>query len=423
MMGAIRGEHIAIGTEILLGQILNAHARSVSLAFANQGFFMYHHVAVGDNLSRIEATFRQAAERANVIVVTGGLGPTADDLTREALSRFLNRKLVMSPEALTELESFFAGRNRPMPEENRKQALLIEGAIHLPNPNGTAPGQYVYAEGAHYFLLPGPPLEMNPMLTNYVIPMLGTLFPNDQVLVSRTLHLCGIGESSVDEQIPHLLAQDNPTVAPLASEGEMMLRITATAATETLASKLIEPIERELRERFSDHIYGVDTESLPSAVGNVLTARNLTLATAESCTGGLLSSMITAVPGASTYFVGGSVTYDNAVKQKILGVSSHTLAQHGAVSEQVAAEMAEGVRKLCGSTYGISTTGIAGPGGSTYDKPIGLVYVGIAGPTGCEVHRLQFRGSREQIRLRSVKQLLWLLWKKVDCEDERKPDN
>lgn len=410
-MDVIRGEHLAIGSEILLGQILNAHARTVSLAFAEQGFFLYHHVAVGDNLKRITSAFAEAAARANVVVVTGGLGPTADDLTREALSQYLGRKLLMSAAALQELESFFAQRKHPMPQENRKQALLIEGGIHLPNPNGTAPGQYVHADGVHYFLLPGPPLEMNPMLSNHVIPLLRKLFPTNQVLVSRNLHFCGIGESSVDEQIPHLLARSNPTVAPLASEGEMMLRITATAPNQTLASELIEPIESDLRRMFSGYIYGVDGDSLPSVVGLALTAQQATLAVAESCTGGILSSMITAIPGASAYFVGGSVNYDNAVKQTVLGVSNRTLTQHGAVSEETAAEMAQGVRQLYGSTYGISTTGIAGPDGGSRDKPVGLVYVGIAGPTDCAVHRLQLRGSREQIRLRTAKQLLWLLWK------------
>lgn len=412
-MNSVRGEHIGIGSEILLGQINNSHARTISLAFAHEGFFLYHHSAVGDNLRRIATLFRQASERSNVIVVTGGLGPTQDDLTREALASFLGKSLVMSPSALAEVESFFAGRGRPMPEENKKQALLIEGGVHLPNPNGTAPGQYVEASGVHYFLLPGPPLEMRPMLVDHVIPMLKKLFPSEQVLVSRTLHFCGIGESSVDEQIPHLLSLENPTVAPLASEGEMMLRITARASSDEEAKRLILPIETELRSQFPEYIYGVDDDSLPSAVGDVLRFNQATLAVAESCTGGLLSSMITAVPGASEYFYGGAITYQNDVKQNVLGVHEHTLLVHGAVSSQTAEEMAEGVRKLCHTTYGISVTGIAGPNGGTEAKPVGLVYVAIAGPSGCESFRLQLRGSREQIRLRSAKQVLWRLWKQV----------
>ncbi|MCL6453419.1 MAG: competence/damage-inducible protein A [Alicyclobacillus sp.] len=413
-MESVRGEHIAVGTEILLGQILNGHAQAISRAFAEQGMFLYRHTAVGDNLERIVDALREASHRANVVIVTGGLGPTADDLTREAMAAHLDRRLIASETAEREIEAYFAGRGRPMPEENRKQALLIEGGIHLPNPNGTAPGQYVSADGVHYFLLPGPPLEMNPMLVHHVMPKLRALFPREQVLVSRTLHFCGIGESSVDEQIPHLLSGSNPTVAPLASEGEMMLRITAAAATVDAARQQIAPIEAELRSRFSPFIYGVDGDTLPVAVGRALTARGETLAAAESCTGGLLSSMITSVPGASAYFLGGCVAYANPVKERVLGVAAQTLQSHGAVSEATAIEMAHGVRELCGSTFGIATTGIAGPDGGTTDKPVGLVYVAIAGPDERRAFRLQLRGSREQIRLRAAKQLLWRLWRAVE---------
>lgn len=409
-MQGVQGEHIAIGTEILLGQILNAHARTVSLAFANEGFFLFHHVAVGDNLARVEKVFAEAAARSNVVVVTGGLGPTEDDLTRDALAEFLGRTLHLVPEAVAQIESFFAGRGRSMPDANRKQAMLIDGAEFLPNPNGTAPGQYLEANGVHYFLLPGPPLEMKPMLDTYVIPRLKVLFPTESKLVSRTLHFCGIGESAVDEQVKELLALTNPTVAPLASEGEMMLRITATAQTQALAGEMIAPIEAKLRSQFAPYIYGVDTDSLASVVGDCLRARGETLAAAESCTGGLLSSMITAVPGASAYFRGGVVSYENVVKTDVLHVSRETLQQYGAVSEETAREMALGVKQTCGSTYGVSITGIAGPDGGTAQKPVGLVYIGLASETDCQVYRLQLRGSREQIRLRASKQLLWRLW-------------
>lgn len=409
-MDTVQGEHIAIGSEILLGQILNAHARTVSLAFAEEGFFLYHHVAVGDNLDRIAMVLRQAAARSNVVILTGGLGPTEDDLTRDALAAVLSRELKLIPEAVTEIESFFAGRGREMPEVNRKQAMLIAGGEFLPNPNGTAPGQYVFSDGIHYFLLPGPPLEMQPMLKNHVMPRLRKLFPGASSLVSRTLHFCGIGESTVNEQVMDLLAQKNPTVAPLASEGEMMLRITASADTKEFAMQQIAPIEAQLRAQFAPYIYGVDSDSLPSVVGDGLRQRNATLAVAESCTGGLLSSMITAVPGASEYFWGGVVSYDNSVKSEVLGVSKETLATYGAVSEETAREMALGVRAVCGTTYGVSITGIAGPDGGTELKPVGLVYIGLADSSVCNVFKLQLRGSREQIRLRAAKQLLWRLW-------------
>lgn len=409
-MQVVQAEHIAVGSEILLGQILNAHARTVSLAFANEGFFLFHHVAVGDNLERIQNVFKQAAERSNVVVVTGGLGPTEDDLTREALAGFLGRGLTLDLAAVAEIESFFAGRHRAMPEVNRKQGMLIDGGEFLSNPNGTAPGQYVEADGVHYFLLPGPPLEMKPMLDNYVLPRLKALFPGSSALVSRTLHFCGIGESTVNEQVTDLLSLSNPTVAPLASEGEMMLRVTAVADTADAARAEIAPIEAKLRSQFAPYLYGVDDDSLASVVGDRLKERSETLAAAESCTGGLLSSMITAVPGSSVYFYGGVVSYDNSVKSGLLGVSEETLRDHGAVSEETAREMALGVRATCGTTYGVSITGIAGPDGGTAQKPVGLVYIGLANATDCQVYRLQLRGSREQIRLRAAKQLLWRLW-------------
>jgi nicotinamide-nucleotide amidase len=406
-----RAEHIGVGSEILLGQIHNSHARTISCEFASRGFFMFHHTAVGDNFERIQDAFRIAASRSNVVVVTGGLGPTADDLTKEALAAFLKRDLYLSEEALRHLENWFRSRNRPMPEQNRKQALCITGGELLPNPNGTAPGVYVEDKGVHYFLLPGPPLEMLPMLQNEVIPRLHQIFGQQRALVSRVLHFCGIGESAVDEQISDLTSLTNPTVAPLAGEGEMLLRITATDTDETSAKARIAPIEAEIRRRFGDYIYGVDDESLPIVVQSVLTQAKSTLALAESCTGGTIASMLTAVPGSSEYLLGAVVSYHNDVKEQVLGVRRETLDNFGAVSEQTAIEMAEGVRKLCGSTYGLSVTGILGPGGGSEQKPVGLVYGAISTAEGTTVYPMQFRGSREQIRLRTTKHMLWYLWK------------
>jgi nicotinamide-nucleotide amidase len=287
--------------------------------------------------------------------------------------------------------------------------MCIDGGELLPNPNGTAPGQYVIQNQVHYFLLPGPPLEMQPMLQQEVLPRLKTVFPNPNVLISRVLHLCGIGESAVDEQIPHLLAGHNPTVAPLAGEGEMLLRMTATGATERDARNLIEPVEASLHEMFGSYIYGYDEDSLPIVVGRLLRDCQSTLAVAESCTGGLVSSMLTAIPGSSEYFLGGIVAYQNEVKQKFIEVRQETLDSVGAVSEQTAREMASGVRRQFQSTYGISLTGVAGPGGASEAKPVGLVFCGVAGPEGTQVFRLQLRGSRDQIRLRAAKQVMWRL--------------
>nr|WP_308113446.1 competence/damage-inducible protein A [Alicyclobacillus tolerans] len=413
MSQVCKAEHIAVGSEILLGQILNGHARAISLEFAAHGLNLYYHSAVGDNMERILQSLEIARSRSNVVVVTGGLGPTKDDLTKEALAAFLNRPLELSEDSLRALEAYFVARKRRMPEENRKQALCISGGEVLPNPNGTAPGQYVEADGVHYFLLPGPPLEMVPMLKNEVLPRLRTVFSNQTRIVSRVLHFCGIGESDVDEQIGELTAAKNPTVAPLASEGEMLLRITAAGNSDTEAQQYITPVEQMLREKFASFIYGVDDETLPSVVLKVLSGAGQTLAVAESCTGGLIASMLTAIPGSSAYFAGGVVAYQNEVKEKQLGVHSETLTAFGAVSEQTAREMAEGVRSRLNSTYGLSVTGIAGPSGGTPEKPVGLVYGAVAGPDGTQVFRMQFRGSREQVRIRTAKQMLWRLWRMV----------
>lgn len=406
-------EHVAVGSEILLGQISNRHAQTISAAFASHGFFLYHHTSVGDNLDRIIEAFRIASSRVNVVIVTGGLGPTDDDLTKEALAAFLGRSLVLSEEALRDLEAFFATRNRPMPPANRKQAMCIEGGALIPNPNGTAPGQYVRANGVHYFLLPGPPLEMEPMLENHVLPRLHAVFGGTRALVSRILHFCGIGESDVDAGIRDLTSQSNPTVAPLAGEGEMLLRITASDVSESAARARIETVEEMIRSRYGSFIYGVDDDTLASVVGQALQAGGTTVAVAESCTGGLISTMITAVPGSSAYYIGGIVAYDNRLKQDFLDVSEAILTEFGAVSEETARSMAEGVRRRFGATFGLAVTGISGPNGGSVDKPVGLVYVAVSGPKGAQVFRSQHKGSREQIRLRSTKSALWRLWREV----------
>lgn len=406
-----RAEHIAVGTEILLGQIVNGHARTISLELASHGLFLYHHGAVGDNLERIVEAFRTAAKRSNVVIVTGGLGPTGDDVTKEALAASLQRKLFLSQEALQELEQFFNKRGKPMPEENRKQAYYIEGGDWVPNPNGTAPGQYVFADDVHYFLLPGPPLEMTPMLKAFVIPQLMAAFPAASKLTSRVLHFCGIGESDVDERIQDLFQRSNPTLAPLAGEGEMLLRITASDEGEQPARTFIDETEQELLRRFPGFVYGFDEETLQSVVASACTDVGLTVAAAESCTGGRIASMLTSVPGSSLFFRGGMVTYHNEVKSSLLGVLPATLATDGAVSAKTACEMAVGVRNACQAQIGISVTGIAGPGGGTPEKPVGLVYGAVCSDEGVRSFKMQFRGSREQIQLRAAKRVLWELWR------------
>ncbi|QQE80872.1 competence/damage-inducible protein A [Alicyclobacillus sp. SO9] len=408
-----KAEHIAVGTEILLGQITNGHARTISDELAREGFFLYYHTAVGDNLERIKDVFRIASERSNTVIVTGGLGPTADDLTKEALAQYLERELVTSHEALSALESFFAKRNKTMPPENKKQAQCVAGGELIENPNGTAPGQYVYAGGVHYFLLPGPPLEMKPMLTNSVLPRMSEWFSQNQ-LQSRILHFCGIGESTVDEAVSDLLQRPNPSLAPLAGEGEMLLRITAHDTEESTAQDLIAQLEHELQRRFQDFIYGTDEDSLPSVVGRAAINGAASVSFAESCTGGLMASMVTQIPGSSAYFAGGVVAYNNDVKASVLGVDTDILDNYGAVSAQTASAMAEGVRRLTGSTYGVSITGIAGPSGGTEEKPVGLVFGAISSfDGGVRMVRMMHSGSRMQIQIRSAKRMLWELWRSL----------
>lgn len=418
MRNRCRAELLAVGSEILLGQIQNAHAQFISQELAKHGLDVYHHCAIGDNETRLQAALKVAVERSNVVIITGGLGPTADDLTKESLAHFLGLDLVMSTEALEHLMQYFAHRKRSMPEENRKQALCVDGGLLIANPNGTAPGQYVHANGVHFFLLPGPPLEMQPMLRDFVVPRLVDIFGGDMVLVSRVLHFCGIGESDVDEQIQDLTVGENPSVAPLAGEGEMLLRITATAPNDAGARALIAPIEEELRRRFQDYIYGVDEDTLSSVVGKVLAARNQTLSVAESCTGGMLSQTLTDVPGSSTYFMGGVVAYANGVKESALSVPHQTLVLYGAVSEATAKAMAEGVRSRLHTDYGVSVTGVAGPTGGTVEKPVGLVYVGVSDGVRTDVFELRMRGSRPQIRLRTCKQALWRLFQRVQSDTQ-----
>ncbi|RIV29329.1 competence/damage-inducible protein A [Alicyclobacillaceae bacterium I2511] len=411
-----KAEHIGVGTEILLGQIANSHARTISQELAAHGFYMYYHTAVGDNMERIGSVLQSAIARSNVVIFTGGLGPTQDDLTRESVAKFVHRKLTFREDAWGTVERYFHRRRRPIPERNRQQAMVIEGGEWLENPNGTAPGQYVGVNGIHYFLLPGPPLEMIPMLKNKVIPKLQRLFPLDMALESRVLHLCGIGESDVDAQIPELLTGRNPTVAPLAGEGEMLLRVTASGHDVNAAKKLIYPVEQRLRSLFGSYIYGTDEDTLAKVVGQRLLGNGASLAVAESCTGGLVSTMITSIPGSSAYYLGGVVSYADAIKMAVLQVTSKSLNQWGAVSEQVALEMARGVRKLTGSNYGIAITGIAGPSGGTVDKPVGLVWFAISGFAGDKAFSGVWSGSREQIRIRAAKYLLWRLWSQLEME-------
>jgi len=415
----LNAEILAVGTELLMGQIVNTNAQYLSTRLAEIGVAVYHHTVVGDNLVRVKQALATAKNRGvNVILLSGGLGPTEDDLTRESVASYLDKNLSLSNEIVEYIRSFFTYGGREMPENNKRQAMVIEGATVLHNKRGTAPGQYVEADGVHYFLLPGPPTELKPMYEEQVLPILQKLQGSQgQVFASRYLRTYGIGESAMVERIGDIIdGQTNPTVAPYASEAEAMLRLTASAQTEAEAYALIAPVEEMIRERLQSYIYGVDEETLPVKAGKLLQARRERAVTAESCTGGMIGGMFTDQPGSSAYYWGGVVAYDNHVKQRVLGVEETVLATHGAVSAECAKAMAEGALKLTGVEWAISVTGIAGPDGGSDEKPVGLVYIGVAGPSGTTVKERRLRGDRHQIRLRAAKSALYDLIERIQNE-------
>lgn len=409
-------EILCIGTELLLGQIVNTNAAWLAAECARLGMAHYYQTVVGDNPERIKAALAIARQRSGIVVTTGGLGPTADDLTHAVLAEFFGVPLVSHPEVLVQIEALFKERGRRMSPTNAKQALLPEGATVLANPTGTAPGILWQPElGLTVLTFPGIPAEMKVMWTQTAVPYLRSLGWGGEIFFSRILRHWGISESGLAERVGPYLALENPTVAPYASQGEVQLRITARASDSETAGHLIEPVERELRAIAGEDYFGADGDSLASVVGAHLARRKQTLAVAESCTGGLLSGMITAVPGSSRYFTGGVTAYGNGPKQTLLGVSEDLLVTWGAVSAAVAEAMATGVRALFDSDWGLAATGIAGPDGGTELKPVGLVYIALAGPEGIESREYRFgsRRERESVRALSASTALDLLRRRV----------
>ncbi len=406
----MNAELIAVGTELLLGQIENTHARFLSSDLATLGVSVYFHSVVGDNKERVAQAIELAAKRSDIVIVTGGLGPTDDDLTRDAAAQVFGLPMAFSDEAFSlHVAPFFSKLGKAISENNRKQAMRIGNAEFLPNPRGTAPGQYLLVNGRHIFLLPGPPLEMRPMYQEQVRPRLISL-AGRSLIYSRVIHLFGIGESDVEMRIKYLMdSQSNPTLAPLASEGEMVLRLTAQAPSQDEAQALIRPLEDELMALLGEYVYGYDDDSLPSVVLRELTAQAMCVAFAESCTGGMLTSMVVDVPGSSRSVKGAVVSYDNSVKISALGVSQDTLLADGAVSEAVAIQMAEGVRQRLNANFGVSVTGIAGPDGGTKEKPVGTTFIAVASDRMTVAIHRKFAGDRAQIRIRAAKAALHLL--------------
>jgi nicotinamide-nucleotide amidase len=411
-------EIVTIGTEMLLGDLVDTNTAWISQRLAALGVSMYRHTTVGDNNDRIIGALRDAASRADLVVTTGGLGPTSDDLTNACLGMLTGRPMVEYPEARRHIDEKFAKFGREPTPSNYKQALFPEGTELIPNPLGTAPGALVEWEGTLFATLPGVPSEMKRMFEETLEPLIRER--SDGSIVSKTLHFAGIGESALAEKVQDFLNASDPTVAPLAGQGRVRLRITTRAATEEEAHGKIEPVEREILDRLGAYFFGEDEETLESSVGRLLTERGATLALAESCTGGLISKRLTDVAGSSAYFVEGFVTYSNASKERLLGVPEEMLTEYGAVSGPVARAMAEGVRKISGADYGLSVTGVAGPGGGTEEKPVGLVFVGVANGEGAVAEKLDLTAwarSRSSIRERSANRALDLLRLQIEGRD------
>lgn len=395
-------EIICVGTELLLGEILNSNAQFLGGQLASLGIPHYYQTVVGDNPARLMQVVEIASKRSQILIFTGGLGPTPDDLTTETLAEFFGVPLVERSDILEDIARKYAQRCREMTPSNRKQALIPKGAEVLPNAAGTAPG-IIWQPRADLTILtfPGVPAEMQRMWLETAVPYLKSQGWGKQIIYSRTLRFWGIAESALAEKVAHFLNQANPTVAPYASKGEVRLRISARAGSEAESWQLIMPVSEQLQRIAGLDYYGTDDDTLATVVGQLLLSSGETLSVAESCTGGGLGQMLTDVAGSSSYFLGGVISYDNQVKISLLGVNSQDLAQLGAVSARVAEQMAAGIRSRLSTSWGLSITGIAGPSGGTPTKPVGLVYIGLAGPDGSVEsfeHRFGQARSRSLIR-------------------------
>ncbi|MBE9171322.1 competence/damage-inducible protein A [Pleurocapsales cyanobacterium LEGE 06147] len=374
-------EIICVGTELLLGDILNTNSQYLAQQLAALGIPHYYQTVVGDNLTRLHQTIAIAIKRSSILIFTGGLGPTPDDLTTEAIATYFSTPLIEQPEIIEDITQKFAQLGRTMSLSNRKQALIPKGATVLPNPAGTAPGMIWQPQaGLTILTFPGVPSEMERMWQETAVPFLKSQGWGKETIYSRMLRFRGIGESALAEKVAHLFNLINPTVAPYASQGEVRLRVSAKAKSEAEAIALIEPVAQQIKDIAGLDYFGADEDTLASVVGKLLKQAGETLSVAESCTGGGLGEMLTSVPGSSDYFIGGIIAYANRVKISLLGVNAEDLEQFGAVSKPVAQQMAQGVKQSLGTSWGIGITGIAGPGGGTDDKPVGLVYIGLATP-------------------------------------------
>ena len=369
-------ELISVGTEILLGDILNTDAQFLSIELARLGISVIHQSTVGDNRERLLAQLKEAADRSDIIILSGGLGPTPDDLTKEVCCEFFGKKMFLHEPTVEKIKTYFSTKGMKMAQNNLKQAMLPKDCVIFPNDNGTAPGMAIEKDGVHILVLPGPPRELKPMFRNCAVPYLMQF--SDRIIVSHNIRTFGIGESLMAERVNDLFDAENPTVAPYAKDGEALLRVTAMARTKEEAENLCKPVINEIKSRLDGFVYGVDYTCIEEAVIEKLKEKHMKVATAESCTGGLIAKRITDDPGASEVFDCGIISYANEIKHRVLGVSEDDLNKYGAVSEPVARQMAQGALKVSGADIAVSVTGIAGPDSDSTNKPVGLVYIGLA---------------------------------------------
>jgi nicotinamide-nucleotide amidase len=405
-------EILCVGTELLLGQIVNTDAQFLSQELSKIGVSVYRHTTVGDNPRRLKEAFLTALERSDAVIATGGLGPTMDDLTKETIAEALALKMVLHQESLDKIEAFFNKVGHAMAPNNMKQAMFPKGSIILKNERGTAPGCIIEKDGKFVVILPGPPRELTYMYEHEVRPYLES--KSNVRFHSVNLRFFGIGESDLEHRVRDLMeSQSNPTIAPYAGSGEVMLRFTASAPDIEQAKQLIAPVEAEIRRRVGQFVYTSQYASMAETVVNVLSEKGLTVALAESCTGGMLSSMLVDIPGSSGVLIGSIVSYSNDVKKSVLSVKGNTLETYGAVSEQTALEMAHGVFQRIEADYSLAVTGIAGPGGDTSEKPVGLVYIALERKRDgyTETRKLQILRERDYVRRISCLNALDMLLK------------
>ena len=413
MFETLTAEIIAIGSELLAPDRTDTNSLWLTEQLNRLGIEVKLKTVVGDDDARLEETIKDATRRSKVVITTGGLGPTEDDITRKVTARALGRRLLLNEDLLTEIRQRFQNFGVAMPERNSRQAMVIEDAEVLPNPNGTAPGMFIDHKGAAIVLLPGPPREMKPMFENHVASKLASR-AGSQKVVRRMLRVAGMGESAVDEKIAPIYSQyENPQTTILFNQSEIEIHLTARGRTEADAEALLDRLSEQIEERLGNSVFAFAGETMEQVVGLKLSVGGYTLTVAESCTGGLLAQRLTDVPGSSKYFIEGVVTYSNDAKMRALGVEPILFLEHGAVSAPVAEAMAEGIRNRAETDFGLAITGIAGPGGGTDEKPVGLVYIAIASESGTEHRKLNLPGDRHLVRWRASQAALDLLRRRL----------